>query len=206
MNQPTLSNRQELPHILLASSSPFRRACLQKLQCPFECKNPDIDERPRPNEPVDQMTLRLGTEKALAVARHHPHSWVIGSDQSACFKGQALGKPLTHEKAFAQLKAFSGQTVTFYTSLALVTPHGRWEGLDQTDVHFRLLDERTINAYLQAEAPYHCAGSFKSEGLGITLFEGIDTHDPNALIGLPLIQLTGFLKAAGLALPIERSD
>jgi septum formation protein len=175
---------------------------LQKLRLPFTCQSPDIDETPQTGESVEAMTRRLATQKAEAIALNHPQAWVIGSDQSASFQGAALGKPHTYDRALNQLRQFSGQTVSFFTALTLITPQGRWEGLDQTQVRFRQLDDHSLQAYLLSEEPYDCAGSFKSEGLGITLFESIQTSDPNALIGLPLIQLTGFMREAGLVLPL----
>ncbi|WP_019895706.1 Maf family protein [Hydrogenovibrio halophilus] len=203
MTHTHYSQGPERPQLILASGSPYRRECLQKLRLPFTCQSPDIDETPQTDESVEAMTRRLATQKAEAIALSHPQTWVIGSDQSASFQGTPLGKPHTYDRALEQLRHFSGQTVTFFTALTLITPQGRWEGLDQTQVRFRHLDDRSLRAYLLSEEPYDCAGSFKSEGLGITLFESIQTSDPNALIGLPLIQLTGFLREAGLALPLD---
>jgi len=190
------------PKIILASSSPYRRTLLEKLRLPFDCESPNIDETPLPDETVKAMTLRLAQEKARTLeATGHRSAWIIGSDQSACLDGHALGKPHTMARAKWQLEQLSNRTVTFYTSLCLHTPEKTWQGIDETQVTFRSLTAETIQNYLDQERPLQCAGSFQSEGLGITLFHGIHTQDPNALIGLPLIMLTDFLTQAGLTLP-----
>lgn len=188
------------PSLCLASSSPFRAKLLKKLHLNFATHSPDIDETPHQDESVLEMVNRLSLAKAQAVAAETDFDLIIASDQSACFQGQALGKPGNLDRALAQLKAFSGQTVNFYTGLVVLDQRtGQIQQThDETKVSFRTLSEYKIKRYLEREQPYQCAGSFKSEGLGITLFERIETQDPNALIGLPLIQLTGFLEQAGI--------
>lgn len=179
--------------LILASQSPFRQQLLSRLGLPFTSLAPNIDETPRPQESVADMVIRLGKEKAATIAQQHPDAWIIASDQSADFRGEALGKPGNFERALAQLSAMQGQVVTFYTSLVLHTPTQQWTHLDTTHVHFRQLSQAQLTRYLQQEIPYQCAGSFKSEGLGACLFERIDSQDPSALIGLPLIQLAHWL-------------
>lgn len=191
MSQPTL---------ILASTSPYRRALLERLHLPFCTIKPGTDETCLPNEPAENMVCRLAREKARAVALQHPEAWVIGSDQCAVLDGQILGKPGTHERAFAQLKAASGKSVLFHTGLCLIQLAGGFERLVNVpfSVHFRELDDREIERYLQREQPYDCAGSFKSEGLGVTLFQSMQGNDPSSLIGLPLIALCAMLREAGL--------
>lgn len=194
----------ELPKIILASTSIFRKQLLEKLGLPFDQLNPEINETPQTNESVQKMTLRLSREKAEAVAKTTSDSLIIGSDQSAIFQDQPIGKPHTHQNAFQQLKQFSGQSIEFLTGLAVIDQRTQqiYKSLDSTRVHFRHLSDQDIENYLRTETPYECAGSFKSEGLGITLFERIESKDPNALIGLPLIDLTTHLKACGIQLPL----
>lgn len=193
----------QTPKILLASSSIYRQQLLQKLGIQFECAAPDIDESPIEGETVSDMVMRLSLEKALALRTTYPQHLIIASDQSACLDGYALGKPGNHDAAFAQLRAQQGKTLTFFTGLIVLAPNQTkpLSALDTTEVRFRQLSDEQIEAYLQQEKPYQCAGSFKSEGLGIVLFESIKTQDPNALIGLPLIQLVTLLSEAGLNLP-----
>jgi septum formation protein len=190
--------------ILLASSSIYRQQLLQKLGIQFESASPDIDESAYADETVSDMVIRLSREKALALRDSYPHHYIIASDQSASLDGIALGKPGNHNAAFAQLRAQQGKTVTFFTGLVVLAPNQTTPhlALDTTQVRFRQLSDKQIEAYLQQEKPYQCAGSFKSEGLGIVLFESINTQDPNALIGLPLIQLVSLLAEAGLPLPL----
>lgn len=187
--------------LVLASSSPFRKALLEKLHLTFETDSPDIDETPLENESIEDMVKRLSEGKARALAASHPNSLIIGSDQSAALNGEVLHKPGNYDVAFGQLKAASGQTITFYTGLCL---HNSSTGESQTIcepfvVKFRKLSDDEIKNYLTREEPYNCAGSFKSEALGISLFESMRGDDPNTLIGLPLIQLCRMLKANGLA-------
>ncbi|PLA75603.1 septum formation inhibitor Maf [Hydrogenovibrio sp. SC-1] len=190
-----------IPQIILASTSPFRKQLLEKLQLPFETANPKLDETPLTNESVIDMVQRLSRQKAQVVASQYPDAIVIGSDQSATFNGKAIGKPRTHANAIKQLQQFSGHTIEFLTGLAVVKGSEIHQAIDITRVQFRQLSDTEIEHYLRLETPYQCAGSFKSEGLGITLFEEIQSKDPNALIGLPLIELTTLLKKCGIALP-----
>jgi len=181
--------------IVLGSTSPFRRALLEKLQLDFSCDTPDIDETPLPNETVEAMVCRLALAKARAVGEHHPRSLIIGCDQSAVLQGEILTKPGNFDTAMKQLKAASGQKVVFQTGLCLLnsaTGHHQLACVPYT-VEFRQLSERLIANYLKKEQPYNCAGSFKSEALGIALFRRFEGEDPNALIGLPLIKLVEFL-------------
>ena len=187
--------------LVLASSSPFRKALLDKLQLDFTTDTPDIDETPLPDESIEAMVIRLAEAKARALADAHPDSLIIGSDQSAALNGKVLHKPGTFDVAFEQLKAASGQTITFYTSLCLYnTQTQQAETIcDPYVVKFRELSESEITNYLNREKPFNCAGSFKSEALGISLFESMQGKDPNTLIGLPLIELCRMLKANGQA-------
>ena len=189
--------------LILGSSSPYRRELLGRLQLPFSVVVPDVDESPRPGEPPVQMAQRLALAKAQAVALQHPQALVIGSDQVAELNGQALGKPGNHERARAQLQAMSGQSVCFHTAVALCCLDSGYSAsaLAQVRVQFRVLQDDEIERYLQAEQPYDCAGSAKSEGLGIALLERIESDDPTALIGLPLILTARLLRGAGVPLP-----
>lgn len=191
------------PVLVLASTSPHRLLLMEKLRLPFITSVPGVDETHSFREPVTELVRRLSRAKAEAVAAKHPGALIIGSDQAAERDGEILGKPGDHATAVAQLKAASGKYMKFHTGLCLLdTRDGNCrEYIDQTRVAFRNLRDDEIERYLQAEKPYDCAGSFKSEGLGITLFEGIESNDPSALIGLPLITLARFLRAAGVALP-----
>ncbi len=186
--------------LILASTSPYRRALLQRLQMPFDCVPPDVDETALPDESPGDLAERLATDKAAAVAARYPEALVIGSDQVASLSGQHLGKPGSLARARAQLLACSGKTVTFYTGLALEC---RASGVslatvEPTHVHFRSLDEAAVDRYLAREPALDCAGSFKVEGLGITLFRALEGRDPTALEGLPLIALTDLLQTAGV--------
>lgn len=189
--------------LVLASTSRYRRELLARLALPFETAAPDVDETPRAGEAPRELALRLALEKAQAVAARKPQAIVIGSDQVADLHGQPLGKPGTHERATAQLARMSGQTVLFHTAVAVVqTSRGfAQSSLATVTVRFRTLDAATIERYLLAEQPYDCAGSAKSEGLGIALLQAIESDDPTALIGLPLIRTAQLLRAAGLTLP-----
>ncbi|MGH1461731.1 MAG: Maf family protein [Neptuniibacter sp.] len=189
-----------MTNLILASSSPFRRQILDKLQIEYSCISPDIDESVRDSESPSQLVERLAVEKAKKIAKSSKHSLVIGSDQVAVLGNEVLGKPHTHENAVQQLKKLSGHPVTFLTGLALVNSE---TGSIQVEVvpfkvHFRELTEKMIENYLQAEQPYKCAGSFKSEALGIALFEKLEGEDPNTLIGLPLIRLVRMLEKEGM--------
>lgn len=189
-----------VPTLVLASTSPYRRELLAKLGLPFEVDAPDVDERPLPGETPEALVRRLAEAKARAVAVRHPGALVIGSDQVAVLDGEILGKPGDHARAVQQLRAASGKTVLFLTGLCLCD--GR-DGSTQVDVVqfqvvFRALEAQQIENYLRRERPYNCAGSFKSEGLGISLFRHLQGDDPNALIGLPLIRLVDMLAVAGV--------
>jgi septum formation protein len=186
--------------LILASTSPFRRELLSRLLLPFEVVAPDVDETPHPGETPQALVGRLAIAKAQAVAALHADALVIGSDQVAVQRGEIVGKPGSHARAVEQLRAASGQRVTLYTGLALV--NGATGGI-QSDVvpygtQFRTLTGAQIENYLQREQPYHCAGSLRSEGLGIALLERFEGEDPTALIGLPLIRLVRMLEAEGV--------
>ncbi len=189
--------------LLLASSSPYRRELLDRLRLPFVCASPDIDESRRPNEPAIDLVTRLAREKAMALAEQFPGHLIIGSDQVAVLGEQILGKPHTFERALEQLKASSGNSVSFLTGLALFNSR---TGQCQVDcvpftVHIRQLDDVRISRYLRAEQPYDCAGSFKAEGLGVSLFRSTEGPDATSLIGLPLIRLVDMLMNEGVELP-----
>lgn len=197
--------------LLLASTSRYRRELLERLRLPFHVARPDVDEAPLPEEAPAALAARLARLKAAAIAAHHPEAWVIGADQVAEVDGQAIGKPGHRDAAIAQLTAMSGRAIRFHTALCLLREGPLQEGVpaestcheasDVTTVRFRALSAEEIERYVDAEQPFDCAGSFKSEGLGITLFEGIDSQDPTALIGLPLIALSRLLRAARFHLP-----
>mgnify|MGYP003366405098 FL=1 len=182
--------------IILASTSPWRRMLLEKLGVPFECAAPTTDETPLADESPRHLVLRLAQEKARSLAQRYPQHLIIGSDQVCVLEGEITGKPHTEEKAHEQLRKASGNIVTFYTGLALfnsATGHLQTE-CEPFDVHFRHLSDREIEDYVRKERPLQCAGSFKSEGLGITLFERLEGRDPNTLVGLPLIALCQMLR------------
>ena len=191
-----------MPPLILASTSSYRRALLERLGLPFATARPEVDETPRPGEAPAALAVRLARAKAEAVAAGTGDAWTIGSDQVAELDGRPLGKPGTAANAIAQLRAMSGREVRFHTALCLAGPDGRClEHLDLTVVRFRTLDEDEIARYVERERPLDCAGSFKCEGLGIALFEAIDNRDPTALIGLPLIATARLLREAGFAAP-----
>jgi MAF protein len=187
--------------LILGSTSPFRRELLQRLRLPFLTAAPDIDETRFPDETADAMVQRLSLEKARAVAAQHPDALIIGSDQCAVLGEQVIGKPHTHDKAVEQLTAASGQTVRFLTGLCLYDSRDDSYQLDVIpfDVTFRALTAQEIDSYLRQEQPYNCAGSFKSEGLGVTLFQSMNGDDPSALIGLPLIRLCSMLRTLNIS-------
>lgn len=193
-----------LPPLILASTSPYRRELLARLHYPFTCVAPEVDETPLPNEAPAALAQRLALAKTQAVARLHPHAVVLGSDQVADLHGQPLGKPHTHERARQQLQRQRGQTVLFHTAIAVARQDTDFAAMDVAVIrtHFRTADEgmsdAAIEAYLQTEQPYDCAGSIKSEGLGIALLAGIENDDPTGLIGLPLMRTCTLLRAAGL--------
>lgn len=186
--------------LILGSTSPYRRELLTRLRLPFDVVAPQVDETPLADEPPRDLANRLALAKAHAVARLHPNAVVIGSDQVADLNGEPLGKPGDHTHATAQLKRMRGKTVVFQTAVAVVCLTSGFEKLDlaAVRVQFRDLTDAEIEAYLQAEQPYDCAGSAKSEGLGIALLASIDSDDPTALVGLPLIRTCHMLRAAGI--------
>lgn len=198
------TNKPVLPRLILGSSSRYRQELLARLGLPFEVCKPDIDETPRAGESPEATALRLAVEKAQAVARQYPDALVIGSDQVATLDGAQIGKPGGHEKALQQLQIMRGRSVVFHTALCL------WDGRIEagqdaaqvecvpTHVTFRNLPDAELDAYLHIEQPYDCAGSAKNEGLGIALLEKIESTDPTALTGLPLIALTTMLRRAGV--------
>jgi len=197
-------NDESLPErLILASTSKYRKMLLQRLDLPFDCEAPGTDETPLGDEAPDELVSRLAAQKASVVAGKYPTSVVIGSDQMAVLHGKILGKPGNHQSAVLQLRSCSGQTVKFLTSVSVQSlSRGFSESYtDVTRVSFRSLAEAEIESYLLREKPYDCAGSFKSESLGVTLFERITSEDPTALIGLPLIQTTAMLRRAGFRLP-----
>jgi len=188
------------PDLILGSTSIYRRELLERLKIPFRVEAPDIDETPLDNETPQQLVERLSIEKARSVASNNPGSLVIGSDQVAVHDGKIVGKPHTHDKAMQQLRQANGKEIVLYTGLSLVNAD---TGESQTEiipfhVVFRKLTEQQLENYLHKEQPYHCAGSVKSEGLGIALLERFDGEDPNTLIGLPLIRLIRMLEHFGV--------
>ena len=191
------------PPLILASTSAYRRELLGRLRIPFEVVSPKVDETPLTGESTLELALRLATAKAAAVAKDHPNAWVIGSDQVADLCGAAIGKPGNFERALAQLQLMRGQTVTFHTALCLMKGEQQTSLNVPTEVTFRKLSDDVLESYLLAEEPYDCAGSAKSEGLGISLLESIQSNDPTALIGLPLIALSGLLRDAGFVIPLK---
>jgi septum formation protein len=191
----------DLPRIVLASSSPYRRELLARLRLQFDVRTPGVDETALLGEAAGATALRLAQAKARAVGGDYPRALVIGCDQVAELDGTCLGKPGSHDNAVAQLTAMRGKTVLFHTAVALLnSASGSMQATDvPTTVRFRDYSEGEIERYLQAERPYDCAGSAKIEGLGIVLVERIESEDPSALIGLPLMRLTAMLRAEGVA-------
>lgn len=187
--------------LVLASTSPYRRELLARLRLPFEVARPEVDEAPLAGESPAALVERLALAKARAVAARQPEAWVIGSDQAAELDGAPLGKPGGREAAIAQLAAMSGHAVAFRTAVAVVHGGQAFAALDTTLVRFRTLSAGEIARYVDAEQPFDCAGSFKSEGLGIALFAAIESRDPTALVGLPLIATADLLRQAGFPLP-----
>jgi len=186
--------------LILGSTSRYRHELLSRLGLPFETERPQVDETPAPGEAPADLARRLALAKAHDVASRHPEAVVIGSDQVADLLGQPLGKPGTHERAVAQLRQMRGQTVVFQTAVAVVCHATGFEQIDLAPVRvvFRDLGDAEIEHYLRTEQPYDCAGSAKSEGLGIALLERIDNDDPTALVGLPLIRTCRMIRAAGV--------
>lgn len=188
--------------IVLASTSAYRKALLQRLGLPFESASPGVDETPLPGENASQTSMRLSVEKARAVAGRHPDALVIGSDQVALLGDEQLGKPLTHDNAVRQLRALRNRCATFYTALTLFNAHtgNTQTAVAENRVCFRNYTDEEIESYLRKEQPYDCAGSAKSEGLGIILISRMEGDDPNALVGLPLIHLVTMLRNEGVPL------
>jgi septum formation protein len=188
--------------VVLGSTSVYRRELMARLRIPFDVAAPDVDETPLPGETPEALARRLALAKARAVATRYPQAAVIGSDQVADLDGEPLGKPGTHARAVQQLQRMRGRIVVFQTAVAVVCLDSGFEQLDiaPVRVRFRDLGDDEIEAYLRAETPYDCAGSAKSEGLGITLLDAIDNDDPTALVGLPLIRTCRMLRAAGVRL------
>lgn len=186
--------------LVLGSTSVYRRELLSRLRLPFEVEPPQVDEEPLPGEAPADLARRLAAAKAAAVAARHPAAVVIGSDQVADLDGEPLGKPGNHANAVAQLRRMSGRTVVFQTALTVMCQQSGFVAHDLAPVRvrFRALHDEEIEAYLRAEQPYDCAGSARSEGLGIALLEAIDSDDPTALVGLPLIRTCRMLRAAGV--------
>jgi len=189
--------------LILGSTSPFRAEILQKLCISFDTAAPDINESPLANESPSELVERLSVCKAKKVAETHPAALIVGSDQVACVDQQILGKPHTHENAIEQLRFLSGKIVSFHTGLCLFNSEsGNTQStVEVFKVYFRALTDDQIERYLRNEQPYNCAGSFKSEALGISLFKKLEGDDPNTLIGLPLIRLVEFLSNEGLQIP-----
>ena len=192
-----------MARLVLASTSRYRRELLERLRLSFDVARPDVDETASPGESPRDLAIRLAQAKACAVATQlADDAWALGSDQVAEVEGRALGKPGGRAAAIAQLDSMSGRIVRFHTALCLAHADGRtFADIDLTEVHFRALTDAEIERYVDAEQPFDCAGSFKSEGLGIALFERIDNRDPSALVGLPLITTCMLLRKAGFALP-----
>jgi septum formation protein len=196
------------PALILASTSRYRRGLLERLKLPFSCVAPGVDETALPAETALALVARLAGAKAAAVAAQHPQAWVIGSDQVALRCDDSghesiLGKPGSSARCIQQLEQCSGRTLSFITAVAVVRHESgeTWEFIDTTQVRYRHLQRDVIERYVEREQPLDCAGGFKSEALGITLCESIDSNDPTALIGLPLIRLSALLREAGFELP-----
>lgn len=192
-----------MQQLILASTSAFRRSLMEKLGLPFSVEAPGSNERRLPGETPQDLVVRLAEAKARDVAAHNPEALVIGSDQVACVDGEILGKPGNRENAVTQLMAAAGKSVTFYTGLCLYNGATGYAqaALEPFTVHFRALERSQIERYVDRESPFDCAGSFKSEGYGITLFRALEGRDPNALVGLPLILLVEMLAREGIDLP-----
>ncbi|MDO3385725.1 Maf family nucleotide pyrophosphatase [Gilvimarinus sp. SDUM040013] len=188
------------PHIVLASSSPYRAQLLERLGIPFVTQSPNIDESPQQQELPERLALRLASNKARAIAASFPKSLIIGSDQVASLDGGTIGKPGGYDQAFKQLSSARGQWLTFHTGLSVynAATNQEYRTVERYRVKFRSLSDQQIDGYLRHDQPYDCAGSFKCEKLGIALFEQMDGRDPNSLIGLPLIALVELLAQAGL--------
>lgn len=190
-----------IPRLTLASTSSYRRELLERLRLPFQTARPEVDETPLPGETPQALAERLALAKARAVAAQVAGGWVIGSDQAADLNGQPLGQPGDRATAIAQLRAMSGLSVAFHTAICVSDGQRHFSATDTTRATLRALTHAEIERYVDAEQPFDCAGSFKCEGLGVVLFEAIETSDPTALIGLPLIATARLLRRAGFTLP-----
>lgn len=190
-----------IPDVILASSSPYRQQLLAQVRIHARCVAPNIDESPKSGETSEALALRLARAKAAAIANQWPNAIVIGSDQVASLEGRHLGKPGNAACAVAQLLAQSGKRVTFYTAVCVQSGNTVHADVVPTHVNFRILSEAEITRYVQQEKPFDCAGSFKSEGLGISLFDSLCSEDPSALVGLPLIRTLAFLREFGITVP-----
>jgi septum formation protein len=188
--------------LILASTSPYRRALLERFKVPFECIAPEVDESTYSGEAHEALAQRLALEKCQRVSERYPDAWVIGSDQVASSNGRLFGKPGNHQTALEQLRALSGQTLHLLTAMCVWNPVERkmYSVLDRTQLHYASLEDAVLESYLLAEKPYDCAASSKIETLGIALLEGMQTEDPTAVIGLPLIALSKLFRAAGVEL------
>jgi septum formation protein len=197
-----MSDLTKVRPLILGSTSPYRRELLERLRLPFEVQHPEVDETPLNGEPPAALAQRLAMAKAQAVAQRFPQAIVIGSDQVADLNGEPLGKPGNHPNAVAQLQRMRGQTVVFQTAVAVFCQASGFAQceLAQVKVVFRDFSDESMQSYLLAEQPYDCAGSAKSEGLGIVLLDRIDNQDPTALVGLPLLLTCRLLRAAGVPL------
>ena len=191
--------------LILASSSSYRKELLERLRIPFSQIAPEIDESQAKQEAIADYVCRLSREKSRVIASQHPDACIIASDQAAAAGNIILGKPGTRDKAIEQLSMLSGRLITFYTGLCILYQDKFHVAIDTTEVHFRHLNESEIVRYIDLESPLNCAGSFKAEGLGITLFENIRSEDPTALIGLPMIKTAGILRSIGVN-PLENSE
>lgn len=202
MHAPSSFASSQARPIVLGSSSRYRKELLTRLRLPFSCFSPEIDESALADETPRDLAMRLALQKAQVVAAQFPQAIVIGSDQVADLEGMALGKPMTHERATEQLQRMRGKVVVFQTAVAVYCQESGFlmQDLAQVRVQFRAVSDQEIDSYLRAEEPYDCAGSAKSEGLGIALLASIDNDDPTALVGLPLIRTANMLRAAGVAL------
>jgi septum formation protein len=191
------------PRILLASSSRYRQGLLDRFLNDYETVSPDVDESPRDGESPEELARRLARTKAETVSKSNRDALVIGADQLAVLNGQVLGKPGDHQRAVEQLLAASGHSVAFLTAVCVLDPETRrrYEHMDRTTVRFRRFDRRLADTYLHHDKPYDCAGSFRIEGAGFVLFESVQTDDPTALVGLPMIWLAGTLRELGYLLP-----
>lgn len=188
--------------IILASSSPYRKAQLQQLGVQFTTQSPDIDESKLEGESPRKLTLRLAKQKAQKILKQHPEATIIGSDQVCSLAGEIFGKPLTASKALAQLQLFSGQCVEFFTALYVTSQSSnQLRHIDVTQVYFRNLNTAEIKRYISRDQPLDCAGGFKVESLGLSLFSAVKSSDPSALMGLPLIKLAEFLRTSGHQVP-----